>query len=249
MVNPKKVPLNIQKEGSIFPYLLVNIGSGVSILRVDSPTAFERVSGTCVGGGTYWGLCRLAVSHDITFEEAFELATKGDPNKVNMTVSDIYGGDYKIFNLPGDVVASSFGKLMGVEHPREQVEPADIARSLLDMIAMNVAQLAYLNAMRCNITRILFAGNFLRQNDISMAMISYSIDYWSGGQIRACFLKHEGYFGSVGAFLFLKKKWKKKMLSSNFLFIFYSFSFFFFFLLPFCIPTAFFGRLAKTAQL
>ncbi|ETO15636.1 hypothetical protein RFI_21728, partial [Reticulomyxa filosa] len=53
-VNPTKVPLNILKEGSIYPYLLVNIGSGVSILRVDSPTSFERVSGTCVGGGTYW---------------------------------------------------------------------------------------------------------------------------------------------------------------------------------------------------
>jgi len=129
------------------------------------------------------------------------LATKGDPNKVNMTVSDIYGGDYKAFNLPGDVVASCFGKLMGIKHPRQEVEPADIARSLLDMIAMNAAQLAYLNAIRCNITRILFAGNFLRQNDISMAMISYSIHYWSKGEMRACFLKHEGYFGSVGAFL------------------------------------------------
>ncbi|ETO13903.1 hypothetical protein RFI_23468 [Reticulomyxa filosa] len=118
-----------------------------------------------------------------------------------MTVSDIYGGDYKAFNLSGDVVASCFGKLMGIQHPQQEVLPADIARSLLDMIAMNVAQLAYLNAIRCNITNILFAGNFLRQNDISMAMISYSIHYWSKGDMRACFLKHEGYFGSVGAFL------------------------------------------------
>jgi len=77
----------------------------------------------------------------------------------------------------------------------------DIARGLLDVIAMNVAQLAYMNAMRFKVTRVIFAGNFLRQNDLSMAMISYAIHYWSQGVMRALFLKHEGYFGSVGVML------------------------------------------------
>jgi len=38
----------------------------------------------------------------LTFKTAFELATKGDATKVNMLVSDIYGGDYPQCNLPGD---------------------------------------------------------------------------------------------------------------------------------------------------
>ena len=37
-----------------YPYLLVNIGSGVSICKVNSPDSFERVSGTSLGGGTFW---------------------------------------------------------------------------------------------------------------------------------------------------------------------------------------------------
>jgi type II pantothenate kinase len=41
------------------PCLLVNIGSGVSVIRVDEDGSFERVSGTSLGGGTLWGLLSL----------------------------------------------------------------------------------------------------------------------------------------------------------------------------------------------
>lgn len=41
------------------PCLLVNIGSGVSIIKVDEDGRFERVSGTSLGGGTLWGLLSL----------------------------------------------------------------------------------------------------------------------------------------------------------------------------------------------
>ena len=36
---------------------------GVSILRVDSASVFERVGGTCLGGGTALGLFRLLTDH------------------------------------------------------------------------------------------------------------------------------------------------------------------------------------------
>jgi type II pantothenate kinase len=42
-----------------FPCLLVNIGSGVSIVKIDEDGSFERVSGTSLGGGTLWGLLSL----------------------------------------------------------------------------------------------------------------------------------------------------------------------------------------------
>lgn len=90
--------------------------------------------------------------------------------------------------------------------------------SLLHMIGGNIAQLAYqtgklasyavlalislswlLVAKLQKTNRVLFCGNFLRRNLISAGFLSYSIDYWSAGQMRALFLKHEGYFGSLGA--------------------------------------------------
>jgi type II pantothenate kinase len=34
-----------------------------------------------------------------------------------------------------------------------------------------------------------------------MATLSYAIKFWSKGEKQALFLRHEGYLGSVGAFL------------------------------------------------
>eukprot|EP00468_Gymnochlora_sp_CCMP2014_P014154 CAMPEP_0167770016 /NCGR_PEP_ID=MMETSP0110_2-20121227/17662_1 /TAXON_ID=629695 /ORGANISM="Gymnochlora sp., Strain CCMP2014" /LENGTH=587 /DNA_ID=CAMNT_0007659101 /DNA_START=24 /DNA_END=1787 /DNA_ORIENTATION=- len=185
----------------VFPYLLVNIGSGVSILRVDSDKEFKRVGGSCVGGGTYWGLCRLLLGAQ-SFKEAMQMANEGNHHNVDMTVGDIYGGDYRRFNLKANTVASAFGKLVMQENCK--VSKADAAASLLHMIGANIAQLAFRHARENNISRILFAGNFLRMNMTSAIFISSSINYWSQGKTKALFLRHEGYFGSLGALLMSK---------------------------------------------
>ena len=38
------------------------------------------------------------------------MAERGDHRKVDMLVKDIYGGDCTSLGLPGDLIASSFGK-------------------------------------------------------------------------------------------------------------------------------------------
>ena len=40
-----------KKQIGNYPFLLVNVGSGVSILKFTDVDKYERVSGTCVGGG------------------------------------------------------------------------------------------------------------------------------------------------------------------------------------------------------
>ena len=50
---------DVKTPDKMFPYILVNIGSGVSILKVTGENEFERISGTSLGGGTLWGLLRL----------------------------------------------------------------------------------------------------------------------------------------------------------------------------------------------
>lgn len=50
-----KYEFQVIENDKIFPYLLVNIGSGVSILKVDSEEEFQRVGGSTIGGGTLWG--------------------------------------------------------------------------------------------------------------------------------------------------------------------------------------------------
>lgn len=92
----RKVILPYESLSSCFPYLVVNIGSGVSMLKVTSPGEYARVSGTSLGGGTYWGLCRL-LTKCATYEEVLDLAELGNAGVVDMLVKDIYGGDCEQF--------------------------------------------------------------------------------------------------------------------------------------------------------
>ena len=71
-------------DKDLFPYLLVNIGSGVSMLKVEGDGKFERVSGSNLGGGTFWGLCRL-MTRCKGFDEMLALSAKGDNAKVLQT--------------------------------------------------------------------------------------------------------------------------------------------------------------------
>jgi type II pantothenate kinase len=98
-----------QDEEDMFPYLLVNIGSGVSILKVSSRDQFQRVSGSSIGGGTFWGLaCQMAGV--TTWDEVAEMSVSGDNRNIDLLVGDIYGSSYEKLGLDANVIASSMGK-------------------------------------------------------------------------------------------------------------------------------------------
>jgi len=199
----RKVKRDYVASSDAYPYILVMIGTGVSVLRIDGPRKHERVSGSTIGGGTYWGLCRLLTDVE-NFPDALALAERGDPSKVDMMVGDIYGNEsdaLEKLGLASDVVASSFGKLVSKRDPATGLKQEDLARALLLMVTNNIGQVAFLNAQLNNCKRIYFVGNFLRHNVISQKRLAYAINFWSRGKMEALFLEHEGYFGAIGAFL------------------------------------------------
>ncbi|RUS27179.1 fumble-domain-containing protein, partial [Jimgerdemannia flammicorona] len=187
---------------NIYPYMLVNIGSGVSILKVTGPDQFERISGTSLGGGTLWGLLSLLTGAQ-TFDEMLDASQIGDNRNVDMLVGDIYGTDYSKIGLKSTTIASSFGKVFkrNVKCEQGAFKNEDISRSLLYMVSNNIGQIAYLNAEKHSLKRIYFGGCFIRGHPITMNTLSYAIHFWSKGQMKALFLRHEGHLGAVGAFL------------------------------------------------
>lgn len=104
---------------SIYPYLLCNIGSGVSFLKVSGPRSYSRVGGTSLGGGTLWGLLSLLTGAR-TFDEMLDMAEEGDNSKVDMLVGDIYGTDYGKIGLKSTTIASSFGKVFKMKREAEK---------------------------------------------------------------------------------------------------------------------------------
>ncbi|EJD52204.1 fumble [Auricularia subglabra TFB-10046 SS5] len=182
------------------PCLLVNIGSGVSILRVDEDGSFERVSGTSLGGGTLWGLLSL-LTPATSFDEMLTLSEKGNNETVDMLVGDIYGQDYSKLGLKSTTIASSFGKVFKRGADKQTFSAEDISRSLLYAVSNNIGQIAYMNAEKYGLDRIYFGGCFIRGHAATIATLSYAIRFWSKGTMRALFLRHEGFLGSLGAWL------------------------------------------------
>ncbi|KAJ6760721.1 PANTOTHENATE KINASE [Salix purpurea] len=182
-------------QNDLFPYLLVNIGSGVSMIKVDGDGKFERVSGTNVGGGTYWGLGRLLTKCK-SFDELLELSQRGDNRTIDMLVGDIYGAT---------TIASSFGKAISEKKELADYRPEDISLSLLRMISYNIGQISYLNALRFGLKRIFFGGFFIRGHAYTMDTISFAVHFWSKGEAQAMFLRHEGFLGALGAFMSYEK--------------------------------------------
>ncbi|EEH41931.1 pantothenate kinase [Paracoccidioides lutzii Pb01] len=211
----------LEPRPDVYPYLLVNIGSGVSMVKVSGPRQFQRVGGTSLGGGTFWGIMSLLTGVR-TFDEMLAMADRGDNSGVDMLVGDIYGTDYGKIGLKATTIASTFGKVFRMKRLAErhaedgggmahhdsdsdsdpsQFSHEDMSRSLLYAISNNIGQIAYLQSEKHKIKHIYFGGSFIRGHRQTMNTLSYAIRFWSNGEKQAYFLRHEGYLGAVGAFL------------------------------------------------
>uniref|UniRef100_T1H263 Pantothenate kinase n=1 Tax=Megaselia scalaris TaxID=36166 RepID=T1H263_MEGSC len=84
---------------------------------------------------------------------------------------------------------------------RNQVTKEDLANAVLVTITNNIGSIARMSAVHEKIDKVVFVGNFLRVNPISMKLLAFAMDYWSEGEMKALFLQHEGYFGALGCLL------------------------------------------------
>jgi type II pantothenate kinase len=156
--HPPEYGVTFESKPTRFPCLLVNIGSGVSIIKIDEAGNFERVSGTSLGGGTLWGLLSL-LTPATTFDgehpavviscwftdrptEMLAFSEQGDNSKVDMLVGDIYGQDYSKLGLKSTMIASSFGKVFKKGGEKETFSSEDISKSLLYAVSNNIGQIA-----------------------------------------------------------------------------------------------------------
>ncbi|KAI6031336.1 fumble [Pisolithus microcarpus] len=191
--NPPRYAVTFEtgEPSAHLPCLLVNIGSGVSVIKVDADGTFERVSGTSLGGGTLWGLLSLLTPAK-TFDEMLALSEKGDNTAVDILSNTIASSFGKVFKNRGE------GEAAG---ERRSFKAEDISRSLLYAVSNNIGQIAYMNAEKYGLDRIYFGGYFIRGHSETIATLSYAIRFWSNGKKRALFFRHEGFLGAVGAWI------------------------------------------------
>lgn len=188
------------EEGDAFdeaaPYLLVSLGTGTSVMRVERGQVL-RVGGTALGGGTVLGL-GVALTGCESFAQLCGWASQGDRAKIDLLVRDIY--EEGEIALPGETTAAAFGSLSRwLAGGRDQSgAPAreDLAMGVMSLVAENVGLVCAGVSAMTQTRRWVFGGNTLTGNPAMQAIL---LRVASNMGMDAHLLEHGGHAGARGA--------------------------------------------------
>ena len=172
------------------PYLLVSVGTGTSVLRVEGADV-ARVGGTALGGGTLMGLSG-ALTGKTDYEEICRLAEKGDRGRVDLRVGDLYAENE--IQLPGETTAAAFGKLALPSSKAPSVE--DLAAAILGLVGENVALIGCGIAYATGVRRLVYGGGTLHDNPVLVSVLQ-AVTSMAG--CEPVLLEHGTFAGAVGA--------------------------------------------------
>ena len=141
-----------------YPFLIVNIGSGISVLSVKSPQVYHRITGTALAGSTLRGLVFLITGIQ-NFSEIIAMANSGITSKVDLQVKDIYGTDYEAGRLSGETVAGCLGKILPPGTSTYSQE--DVVASILQMVCEHIGLISSSCAKIERTHRIYFTGGLV----------------------------------------------------------------------------------------
>ncbi|KAJ2004044.1 hypothetical protein GGI04_002734 [Coemansia thaxteri] len=198
------------EDATEYPALICNVGTGVSLVRVDDAQGtYERVSGSGIGGATFWGLVRRLTQFP-SFDDAVCAARQsGDPGKADMLVGDIYGAEASAaIGLPPDLVAGFLGKLGA-----DNLTDADVSAALLRMVASNLGQLAVFQARLMGVATVWFTGGFVMSageppvgaGSVVRHAVAEAVSFWSANKVCAKFPHDAQMLGALGAAVVLLK--------------------------------------------
>ncbi|KAK3128656.1 hypothetical protein QOZ80_6BG0464820 [Eleusine coracana subsp. coracana] len=186
---------------NLFPYLIVNIGTCVFMIKVTGNKKFEFVTTTNIGGAFVFGLAKLLTGCN-SYDEFLQLCQKGDNSVLDLLVKDICGELIsQKQGLCASTLASSFGKVITSNKNLDDYRCEDLASALLNAFTYNIAQLSFLVASLLGLRMVVFSGSFINGQKFLMDNISKAIDVWSLSQIQAVFLRHEGHLGAIGGLM------------------------------------------------
>jgi type II pantothenate kinase len=180
------------------PYLLVSIGTGTSILRVEGDQV-DRTGGTGLGGGTALGL-GLALTNCKSHHEFTQLAARGRRGGVDLLISDLY--DQSEGPLAAEATAASFGKLArGLgrsQEPESEPRPEDLAAAIMGLVAENIALICNAHARITDVKTVVFGGSSLADNPRLVETVRLLTTLHG---FEAVVLPQSGHAGAIGAML------------------------------------------------
>ena len=148
--------IKVELKNKLYPYVLSNALEGAPLYRVDSRDSFTKLGGNSFDAITLWSLLTLSFDYKDP-DEAINDAIQGNNSLIDLSVGDIYGGNYHEFGLDSDLIASSFGKIDRTE--TDQINKKDIARSLVTLYSVVASQTTAMISEYEGISKVLLLGN------------------------------------------------------------------------------------------
>ncbi len=137
-----------------------------------------------LGGGTIRGLCKLAAQVDDP-EEIDELSKKGSQIG-DYVLKDVVSGP--IGSLPEDSIAVHLGNL----DMMDKLEKEDICKSIIYLVATNIARLSCNNSNCLELDKVVVVGrspNYSLYKEVLKRWIEYSgleVVFMKDGEVRNC---------------------------------------------------------------
>ena len=189
----KKNYLNL--KNNLYPYLLTVGEEGVTVYRVDSINSFKKIGGNSFGPTTLWSLMAISCGYEDP-DLALSEAAKGNNRLIDLSVGDIYGGNYDNISLSSDLIGSSFGNFKNVVD-MNKIEKKDIAKSLIILYGATYSHVTAMESSKEKIDKIISSGNPFDLLEL-FQIIQTSIDRYSNNFIGTVFNDYLDYFELIG---------------------------------------------------
>eukprot|EP00366_Plasmodium_knowlesi_P003307 XP_002260804.1 hypothetical protein, conserved in Plasmodium species [Plasmodium knowlesi strain H] len=154
-----KTQVPVQVKCPYEPFIIANIGSGISILLSNGLNKYKRIGGTAIGGGTLLGLAQIILGK-VSFEELINFAAPWEgissrwlqPPQFDLHLRHMRK-DAAGTGAPAhgeDALTASFGFMGNIVKTKNAEDTKSlgqaVARSLINMVSYNIGYLVHLLA-------------------------------------------------------------------------------------------------------
>ncbi|CUV07484.1 unnamed protein product [Cryptosporidium hominis] len=180
----------------IFPSLVISVGSGVSIIRVENQNQFERVSGTRFGGGTVFGISKLLGVEN--YGDLLKLYSSYErKNGQNLGESThLSGCFFKEFVKESSITSSSLPQYLGEAEQKEK-----FVHNIVNMMYSDLSYLICLISSNYKYENIVFCGNYVSNHHKIIIKSIKKYSYMLNDKVNVFFHYLDGFFGAIGAYL------------------------------------------------
>ena len=189
-------------KDKFYPYLLATGDEDISVYKVESINSYKKIGYNSMGPTSLWSLLNLTGNYENP-ELALNEAIQGNNKLIDLSVGDIYGGDYGGASLCSDLIASSFSKVKNV-NDTNKIDKKDVGKAFLIFYGVTYAQVASMVSIGESIDKIIVSGDTFGSLEL-MQMIQTCLEGFTGNKIGVIFNDFSNYFEIIGMIVELEK--------------------------------------------